>query len=57
MTKDIYEVIYLFFYRRLIFRAIDRNLGVNLIQGQLDEARHQLELAAIKYEKGFSREL
>lgn len=52
MTQDIAEIIYLVFSVRLMIRATKDHLNSCLIQGQLNEAKHQLYLAISKSQRG-----
>jgi len=51
MSQNLANMIYLVFSCRLIRKAIAENLKTDFIQGQLDEARHQLNVA-IKNSRG-----
>jgi hypothetical protein len=51
MSQNLANMIYLVFSCRLIRKAIAENLKTEFIQGQLDEARHQLNVA-IKNSRG-----
>lgn len=53
MTPNIARMIYLPFVAQLKIRAIKENLNSDLIQGQLDEAKHQLNIAIKKSQGGF----
>ena len=53
MTQDVAVIIYLIFSCQLMIKAMDGNLKTDLIQGQLDEAKHQLNIAIKKSQGGF----
>lgn len=52
MTSDIAKMIYQVFSMRLTIRAKKEHLKSSLIQAQLDEAKHQLDLAINKSQRG-----
>jgi hypothetical protein len=52
MTQDIAEIMYLIFSYRLMIKAIEGNLKPDFIQGQLNEAKNQLNTAVSKSQGG-----
>jgi len=52
MRHDIAKMIYLIYLKRLEIRTKKEELNRSLIQAQLDEAKHQINLAISKSQQG-----